>query len=59
MTTALTLEISVAAIPEAMAELRQALASLLRQAAEDEPPEVAARLRRLAAAFESGLDTVE
>jgi hypothetical protein len=46
--------ISIAGIPEALSAMRQELAEIIRAAAEDEHPQVARRLRQIAAAFEVG-----
>lgn len=46
--------ISIADIPEVLHALRCELANLLREAAMDEDPRVARRLREIAAVFEAG-----
>jgi hypothetical protein len=47
--------LSVTGMPELLAHLRTDLAKLLREVADDEPPEVARRLREIADLFETGL----
>lgn len=42
-------------MPEALASIRSELTNLIREAAMDEPPAVAARLREIADLFEAGL----
>lgn len=48
------LVVRLADAPEILAGLRHEMAQLLRDAGEDEGPEVAAFAKRVAAAFESG-----
>ena len=48
------LVVHVEDMPEVIAGLRREMAQLLRDAGEDEGPEVAAFARRVAAAFEAG-----
>lgn len=50
----LSAQVSATDMPEALALLRRELADCLRRAAETEPPEVASRLRAVAAVFETG-----
>lgn len=51
-----TLNINLSDMPEAIAGLRRALANRLRSEAEGEPEFIAAKLRRIAAEFEVGID---
>jgi hypothetical protein len=46
--------VDVRGMPELVAALRAELARLVVAAAQDEPPDVARRLRRIAAAFGAG-----
>jgi hypothetical protein len=46
--------INVRQVPEVLFELRVELAKLLREAAQDELPAVAMRLKEIASAFEVG-----
>lgn len=48
------LVMDVRGVPEVLAAARQELAQALREAAQDESPEVAAFAHRVAAAFECG-----
>jgi hypothetical protein len=52
---ALSVKLAVTGMPELMARLRSDLARILRDLADDEPPEVARRLREIADLFETGL----
>jgi hypothetical protein len=53
-------EISVRDMPELMAEMRVALADLLREdAGAEADPRIARRLRELAAEFEAGLSSTD
>lgn len=54
----LTATLSVEGLPHLQARLRRELAEILREAAADEPPAVAARLREIAGLFEAGLREV-
>lgn len=49
----------IADMPEVLAGMRAEIARLMREAAQDEEPRVAARLCEVAASFESGLTSVE
>ena len=48
------LTLDVRGVPELIADLGKELADTLREAAQDEPPTIAARLRALAAGYEAG-----
>lgn len=50
--------ISITDIPEALSAMRLELARILRNAAADEAPTIARRLRQIAAAFEAGVTEV-
>jgi len=54
MTIKAKLVMDVRGVPEILAAARHELAKVLREAAQDESPEVAAFAQRVAAAFESG-----
>jgi hypothetical protein len=51
----LAVTLAVTGMPEYMAVMRDELVRLLLEAAADEPPEVAARLREVAEQFQTGL----
>lgn len=53
------LVMDVRGVPEILAAARQELAQLLREAAQDEGPEVAAFAHRVAAEFEVGVQEVD
>ena len=48
------LKLDIVGIPEAVAAMRRELADCLREVARTEVPDVAGRLREIAAAFECG-----
>jgi hypothetical protein len=52
---ALSVNLSVSNMPELIASLRRELADILREAARGEPPATAARLRKIADLYETGL----
>jgi hypothetical protein len=51
----LEVRLSLSGMPETIADLRREMARALRNAADDEPPAVAARLRQIADDFEAGV----
>jgi len=53
----LEVRLTLEGMPEALAGIRGELARLIRETADDEPPAVAARLRKIADDFEAGVSS--